>query len=189
MSFAPQVPLADRKLNIVVYGLPENPPNMNREDRLQRDVENVLSVIPSTDKPIDANTIKDCYHLGKYNSQSNRPRPLLVRPLRSTDASNILRNKSKLTSVTKFDSPIFTEPDLTPEERSLELLLLKERRRLIERGISHKQIKIRNYGIYIDNKPHCQVMGSTLQFHQTSSHFITNPDPMFTGPVVADQTG
>ena len=42
---ASQVPLADRKLNIVVYGLPENPPNMNREDRLQRDVENLLSVI------------------------------------------------------------------------------------------------------------------------------------------------
>jgi len=105
---------------------------MNREDRLQRDVENVLSVIPSSDKPIDANAIKDPYCLGKYNFQSNHPRSLLVRLLRSTDASNILRNKSKLTSVTKFDSPIFIKPDLTLEERSEESLLLKERRCLIE---------------------------------------------------------
>jgi len=95
------------------------------EDRLQRDVENVLSVIPSTDKPIDANAIKDCYHLEKYNSQSNHHRPLLVRLLRSTDTSNILRNKSKLTSVIKFDSPIFIKPDLTPEEGSKESQLLK----------------------------------------------------------------
>jgi len=50
-SIAPQVPLADRKLT--VYGLSENPLNTNREDRLQRDVENVLSVIPPTVKPID----------------------------------------------------------------------------------------------------------------------------------------
>jgi len=39
----------------------------------------------------------------------------------------------------------------------------------------------------VDNKPHCQVTGSTLQFYQTSSHVITNPDPMSTELVVADQ--
>jgi len=39
INTTPQVPLADNKLNIVVYGLPENPPNTNWEDRLQRDVE------------------------------------------------------------------------------------------------------------------------------------------------------
>jgi len=32
-------------------------------------------------------------------------------------------------------------------------------------------------------------MGSTLQFHQISPHVITNPDPMSTGPAMADQTG
>jgi len=31
MSIVPQVPLADRKLNIVVCDLPENPPNTNRQ--------------------------------------------------------------------------------------------------------------------------------------------------------------
>ena len=77
--------------------------------------------------PIDESSIKDCYRLGKYNPEANRPRPVLVKFLRYTDASSILNSKSK------FSKPVFVKPDLTAEERAAESLLLKERRCLIEK--------------------------------------------------------
>ena len=134
---SPQVPQPDKKLNVVVYGLTENPPNTKRQDRVQNDIKNVLSAFSVTDTQINANCIKYCHHLGKYNAQSDRPRPLLVKFLRYTDASNIIRNKTKLAS------QIYVKPDLTYDERTIESLLLKERRSLIDKGISRQHIKIR----------------------------------------------
>ena len=113
----------ERKLNVVVYGLEENPSNTIRQDRLQMDVKRVISAFSKLESPpIDESSIKDCYRLGKYNAQANRPRPVLVKFLRYTDASNINNNKSKLSK------PVFVKPDLTSEERAAESLLLKERR-------------------------------------------------------------
>ena len=81
----------------LVYGLEENPSNTNRQDRFQMDVKSVISAFSKLESPlIDENSIKDCYCLGKFNSQANKPRPVLVKFLRYTDASNILNNKSKL---------------------------------------------------------------------------------------------
>ena len=82
------------------------------------------------ENPIDASSIKGCYRLGKYNAQAGKPRLVLVKFLRYTDASNILGNKNQL-------SPsVFIKPDLIADERAMESLLLKERRRLIEKGVS-----------------------------------------------------
>ena len=93
-----QVPLSDKKMNVVVYGLAENPSNTSRQDRLPKDVDSVLSALKDLENPIDASSIKDCYHLGKYKAQASKPRPVLVKFLRYTDASNVLGNKSGLPS-------------------------------------------------------------------------------------------
>ena len=112
-----------------MYGLEENPSNTTRQDRLQLDVKSIISTFSKLENPINENSIKDCYRLGKYNAQASHPRPVLVKFLRYTDASNILSNKSKLSK------PVFVKPDLTSEERAIESLLLKERRALIEKGV------------------------------------------------------
>ena len=126
----------DRKLNVVVYGLKENPSNTNRQERLQMDVKNVISFFSKLESPVSESSIKDCYRLGKYSAEANRPRPILVKFLRYTDVSNILYSKSKLSK------PVYVKPDLSAEEREMESLLLKERRSLIEKGIGRQFIKL-----------------------------------------------
>jgi len=130
----------ERKLNVVVYGLEENPP---RQDRLQMDVKSTVSVFSKLEDPIDGNSIKGCYRLGKYNAQASHPRPLLIKFLRYSDAFNLLNSKSKLSK------PIYVKPDLSPEERAMESLLLKERKSLIEKGIGRQFIKIRNQSLFV----------------------------------------
>ena len=102
----------------VVYGLDENPPNTNRQDRLRIDIHSATSAFSKLDNPIDGSAIKDCYRLGKYNAQASRPRPLLVKFIRYSDASHLLNSRSKLSK------PIYVKPDLSPEERAVESLLL-----------------------------------------------------------------
>ena len=68
----------------------------SRQDRLQNDIKNVLSAFSATDASIDTNSNKDCHWLGKYSAQSDCPRSLLVKLLRYTDASSIIRNKLNL---------------------------------------------------------------------------------------------
>ena len=119
------------------------------------DVKSAVSVFSKLEDPIDGNSIKDCYRLGKYNAQASRPRPLLIKFLRYSDASNLLNSKSKLSK------PIYVKPDLTPEERAMESLLLKERKSLIEKGIGKQFIKIRNQSLFIQQTP-CQDTKSTI---------------------------
>ena len=143
-------------MNVVIYGLAENPSNTSRQDRLRKDVDSVLSALKDLDSPIDANSIKDCYRLGKYSPQAGKPRPVLVKFLRYTDASNVLGNKTKLSPL------VFVKPDLTAEERAMESLLLKERRALIEKGVSRQHIRIRNQSLIVHNKVHTKIQNSQL---------------------------
>lgn len=155
---------SERKFNVVIYGIAESPPKTSKETRLKDDLNNLLTSFKEIDSSIEPNAIKDFFRLGKFKSDSNRPRPLLVKFLRSTDAINILQNKTKLSS------GIYIKPDLSPEERAKEAMLLKERHLLIQKGVDRRQIKLRNYSIFIDNKPHCRIQGSQLEFNSSSSY-------------------
>ena len=155
-----------------MYGLEENPSNTTTQDRLQMDVKNVTSAFSKLESPpIDESSIKDCYRLGKYNPEVNRPRPVLVKFLRYADASSILNGKSKLTK------PVFVKPDLTAEERVAESLLLKERRCLIEKGVARQFIKIRNQSLFVLNKLHATIQNQQLQLMNTLSATATKTPP------------
>ena len=56
--------------------------------------------------------------------------PLVIKFLQAADAMYLLSNKSKL------KSQVFLKPDLTPEVRAKESLLLKERWSLIQKALS-----------------------------------------------------
>ena len=160
----------DRKFNIVVYGVAENPQNTNRQLRMKKDMENVMEALSATDIDIEPSDIKDLYRLGKYDQKSERPRPLLVKFLRSNTAIDILSSKSKL------EAPIYIKPDLTPQERQKERLLLKERRSLIDNGTERRYIKIRNDSLYLNNKLHCKVStdGNKLEYVTVSAQPLNN---------------
>ena len=138
----------DRNHNIVIYGIQECPPNMPRVARSKLDLEKVLPILNTIDTSIGDTSINDIHRLGKFSADNNRPRPILVKFLRTLDASTVLFNRSK----TK--KPILIKPDMTPEERKIESILLHERWNLIQQGIDRKAIKLRNGQILINNRLH-----------------------------------
>jgi len=100
---------------------------------------------------------KDFFCLGKYKPDAQCPRPILVKFLRSADASLALSNGSS------FKASIRIKPDLTPEERKIENYLLKECWSLIQLGFERKRIKLRNKNIFINSKPYGQYLNSEFQ--------------------------
>ena len=182
----PSMVHSEKKFNIVVYGIEESPPETKKESRTQHDLQHLITSLSAIDSSMKPHAVKDCYRLGKFKPGTKKPRPLLVKFLRSADTANTLRNKAQLSS------PVYIKPDLTHEERIQESMLLKERRSLIDKGVNRKQIKLRNWGIYIDDKPHCKIVDRKLKFHSASSYAppsqsseVESPSPMVTD----DQSG
>ena len=76
--------------------------------------------------------------------------------MRSTEATLVL------TKIASFKAPVRIKPDLTPEERKAESLLLKERWALMQLGFDKQRIKIRNKSIFVDNKLYGKYQDSEL---------------------------
>ena len=91
-------------------------------------------------------SIGDCYRLGKYNSSKSRSHPLLVSLNSTADVHNILSNRQKLPSSTTIKA------DLSPTDRKIEGILLKERWRLIQSRADQRTIKIRGPNIYLNKR-------------------------------------
>ena len=126
-----------------MYGIEESLPNTSKAERQLRDLENITSAFCNAALPIEASSIRDCFQLGKYKLNAPRPRPILIKFLRSTDAT------MALSKVGLFKAPINIKPDLTREERDIESFLLKERWSLIQIWFGRNRIKIRNKSIFI----------------------------------------
>ena len=155
-SSFPRVPIArsDRSLNLVVYGIPECKKGTPKHNRFSNDLTSVTNSLTSLDPIIGDYSIKDCHRLGKYSTQTSHPQPILVKFNRASDVSQILYKRSCLSP------PIIIKPDLTPEQRAQEALLLKQRWQLIQSGISRKNIRIRGNKLYVNNCVHGQIINS-----------------------------
>ena len=129
-------------------------PKTPKTDCLEHELQSITDAFVKVDLPIEANSIKDCIRLGKYKSDAPRPRPILIKFLRSSDAT------MALSKISLFKPPILIKPDLSQEERNIENLLLKERWSLIQLGFDKRRIKIRNKSIFIDNKLYGQCKNS-----------------------------
>ena len=81
---------------------------------------------------------------------------VLVKFIRTLDVSSILSKRSVLRP------PINIKPDMFPEERLRDSILLKERWSLIQSGISRSDIKIRKSHLYVKNKPYGQYQNSVF---------------------------
>jgi len=76
-----------------------------------------VQVLSNTIESVSSQSIRDCYRLGKY-TQYDRPRPLVAVLSRTVDVSEILANRGNLRH------PYYIKPDMNPEERAVESLLL-----------------------------------------------------------------
>ena len=70
---------------------------------------------------------------------------------------------SVLTKRGNLSKPYYIKADMMQEQRRLEIILMRERWKLIQSGVSRTHIKIRNSNIYVKNKLHGLVMGSEFK--------------------------
>lgn len=169
---------SEKKFNVIVYGVKECPSNTPRSDRLQTELSSVIDIFSSLDSSIQTNAIKDHFRLGKYSIDHQRPRPILVKFLRSTDALSLLSKKRDL------HPPTFIKPDMTKQERLTEQLLLKQRWQLLQQGYNRKQIKLRRNCLLINNKVYAKVSENNLIVSSTSTDTDTRSasTPQSTSP-------
>ena len=120
--------------------------------------------------------------MGKYSPSHVRPRPLLVKLLRTTEVSVILSNRSKLTK-----SKVYIKPYMTPSERNSESILLKERKSLISSGANPKDIKVKSNKLLLNGSVYGSVQGSSFSLNvqnsiQVSSDSHVDVDPVDSTP-------
>ena len=65
----------------------------SRSARLESDLAGVVSILTTLESSFHSQSIKDCYCLGKFSLESNKPRPILVQFVRVVDVTNILAKK------------------------------------------------------------------------------------------------
>ena len=146
----------DRKFNLIIYGIDEHPQGMSKWERLASDVNRAADVLSGLDVTVTTQSIRDCFRLGKFNKDS-RPRPLLTKLTRTADVVSILSKRSVL------QPPFIIKPDLSPDQRAKEKILLRERWSLIQSGVSRKYIKIRNECLYVNQVLFGKMVGNSFE--------------------------
>ena len=138
----------EKKFSIIAYGVSECPEGTSKPDQSSHDFGEVASFLLKVDSSIQPQSIKDMHRLGKYHHERPRPRPILVKFIRSADVSKVLAKRSLI------QPPYSVKPYLSKEEQRCESALLKERWSLIQSGTSRESIKIRlkDGWIMVDSK-------------------------------------
>ena len=111
-------------------------------------------------------SVRDCRRIGKYDETKPRSRPILVTLNSTVEVANVLAKSSSLTP------PVTIKADLTPAERRVQSVLLRERRKLIEDGHERRAIKLRNSSLYLSGRLHGTVVNYSYQMHPLLADFI-----------------
>ena len=172
---------ADRKYNIILYGVDKCPPGSSRASRLESDLSNAASVLSSVENTIRSQSVKDCYRLGKFSSSSTHPRPILIKMIRASDVAKVMSKKHLLTR------PHFLKQDMSREHRAVEAVLLKERWKLIQSGVPRNHIRFKNSQLFVNGNLLGQVKNS--KFHpvegsSTQQSEFQQGSPRQTTPIV-----
>lgn len=169
----------DRKFSLVLYNINESPTGTPWNTRAKNDFQSALSTLSTLLPSLSDQSICDCIRLGRYNPVKHRP--LLVKLTRSCDVNIILSSRSSL-----GESTISIKPVMSKHEKFTESLLLKERKSLIESGVSRKDIKIRKNQLFLRSELHGEVSGSSLKIHNdvrevnSSASSISDTSPSLT---------
>ena len=143
----------DSKFN----GVQECPSDMSKSARFESDLSASVNVLSPLNSSIQSQSIKDCFRLGKFSSDAPRPRPILIKFVRVADVTSILSKRKNLSH------PYSIKPDLSPDQRLQESILMKERWSLIQSGVSRSHIRIRGNSIYIHTKLHGKVLNHKFE--------------------------
>ena len=151
---------SERKFNVVLYGVDECPSGLSKLSRFESDLSNAITVLSSIYKAIEPKSVKDCYRLRKFSPSNSRPRPILVKFIRVSDATSIRSKRSGLTR------PHVVKPDMPPEQRERDSVLMRERWRLIQSGVHRSNIKIKYDRLFVGKKLHGTIVDNTFHLVQ-----------------------
>jgi len=166
----------DRKFNVVAYGIQKCAKKITKNERLNHNLDSIITEGENSVNPL---SIRDLLRLVKFNENSKNPHPILVK-LNWVIIVSALLSKGK-----SLPKNVRIKPDMTPAERKIEPLLLKESWYLIQSGIDRKSIKIRYNKVLVQKNLHGQVINSTLFLSNMDSpnsldHEIPNHTPIDT---------
>ena len=101
----------------------ESPKGTSRRDREKHDFDKVqlLEVISNLGPQFNRSSVKDHLRLGKFDPESSRPRHILVKFLRASEAAYILSMHAGVRT------PLNIKPDLSRQDRRRDAALMKER--------------------------------------------------------------
>lgn len=162
----------ERKFNVIVCGIEESSDVPTRAGRQTMDIEKVVTTLSPIVDNISPLSIKDSFRLGKYQQGNTRPRPILVKFVRSADARSVLDNARQLSH------PFFVRPDKPPAERKRDKCLLDVRWSLIQGGIERKTIKIRKFSLFVNNVLLGKAdLSGTFKYEDGAEPDLTRPLP------------
>ena len=137
------------KQNLVLFGLPESTSGTKRFMRMRHDFEAAGSILSLIEPTFSETCIRECHRLGKFTIGKTSSSFIY----RSIDATTILNGRKKLAS----RPDIVIKPDMTPDERKIEQLLLREHKLLIQSGTERRVIKLRGSSLYVDDNKYGEV--------------------------------
>ena len=76
----------------MIFGIGECRQGAKRPERLAFDLSMVESVLVDIDGSLKSSSIKDCYRLGRYRADQEKPRPIFVKLVRIEEVSKVLAN-------------------------------------------------------------------------------------------------
>lgn len=140
----------DRRYNVVVSGIPECSDGISPHQRWSSDVNQISALFAKSSLAIQPSSILDCHRLGRFSSSNTRPRQILVYFNSCTVVMDILSKRSVF-------SPYLVKPDLSPEERANEKILMRARWELIKSGTAKSDIKVRRNSLFVNGQLHGKV--------------------------------
>ncbi len=171
----------ERNLNIVVSGIPECKEGQSRKQSWISDLQNTSKLFCESDTSpaIPPSSIRDCRRLGKYSPENSRPRSILVRFNSCNVVMNILSKRSTFT-------PYIIKPDLPPNIRLREKILLKERWNLMQSGTNKSSIKIKGNSLFVNGSPFGSVQNSVFVRSNESELSDINSSSTLSGSIESE---
>ena len=90
--------VSNKKFNLVMYGIQENPIRTPRHISSTNDLSNCLCILKDINPSSSKNPVCNCTRLGKFTANSTRPRPILLTFITTIDVANVLLNWKDLAS-------------------------------------------------------------------------------------------
>lgn len=90
--------------------------------------------------------VQDCRRLGRYDHSRSvsHPRPVLVKLGSTFEVDLVLANSRSI------DRPLLVRRDLSPTDRVIRSVLLKERWKLIQSGTNREDIRIKDGSLFVN---------------------------------------